>query len=108
MEDAASHWRDLADLLDQFVSGRIGTIEVSRRVSSLQTKLNEHSNELFYPFVAFDSETDHLPIGDLRDRYSASGLAKADAERAAIDEAAVGELRELAKPLLKYAKEHAI
>jgi hypothetical protein len=33
---------------------------------------------------------------------------KADAERAAFDEAAIGELRELAKPLLEYAREHAI
>jgi hypothetical protein len=48
----------------------------------------------FRLFGAIASETDHLPFGEVRDRWSQDGLAKADAEIEAISDAYRPKVRE--------------
>src|SRR5262245_38293017 len=46
-------------------SGRIGVVEGSRRLIALREGVESPAlEELFSPFDAIDSQTDHLPIGD--------------------------------------------
>jgi hypothetical protein len=54
----------------------------------------------FRLFGAIASETDHLPFGEVRDRWSQDGLAKADAEIEAISDAYRPKVREACTSLI--------
>ena len=64
------------------ISGEIGVIEGSRKLSSLRFDVTDVDHDPdFIPFVAIDSESDHIPLGSVRDRWSETGIAKMDLER---------------------------
>ena len=54
----------------------------------------------FRVFGAIASETDHLPFGEVRDRWSQDGLAKADTEIEAISDAYRPKVREACTNLI--------
>ncbi len=61
--------------------GQLGIIEGSRLLCSLgfRVSLLDHDPD-FLPFIAIDSETDHLPIGDVRHHWATDALANKDQE----------------------------
>jgi hypothetical protein len=99
-----SQWSELLQILDQFARGELQATETSRRVVYFRDQLGELDSEAFLPFVAHESDTDHLPLGAVREHWSAAALARNDAELAEIDTAARPELVEAAKVLVQYAK----
>lgn len=70
----------IISLCDDILLEKINLLDGCRKISSLSWDLNERENEIFYPFIAIDSSTDHLPLGEMRQRCSASFLEKADIE----------------------------
>ena len=63
------------------LEGRIGIIEGSRKLASLSQRVGIVQFDAdFLPFVVIDSETDHLPLGEVRLHWAADALAAKDAE----------------------------
>jgi len=76
-------WTDSAPdralaLANQLVAGHIGLIEASRALSVIQFEFDAPLSELFQPFIAIASETDDLPVGQVRREWNASALAIKD------------------------------
>jgi hypothetical protein len=61
------------------LAGEMGVIEGSRRLNDLRTELGlHHLDDDFVGFVAIDSETDGLPIGDVRKLWAEEALVDKD------------------------------
>jgi len=57
-------------------SGQLGVIEGSRRLVALAESVDLPRHEaLFMPFVAIESQTDHLPIGEQEQFWAPDALA---------------------------------
>ena len=108
MKDAERNWTELVAALDEFLTGAVSGIQTSRRVVHLRACLDQTENELFFPFVAYDSETDHLPTGELRSHYSERGLASAEMELARFEQMAKARLLRAATLLREEAQRNAI
>jgi hypothetical protein len=81
-----SNRRQAVTIARDVLEGRSGVIEGSRLLASLSHRvgLGEFDAD-FLPFVGIDSETDHLPIGEVRRHWAADALATKDAELAAAE-----------------------
>lgn len=66
--------------------GKMNVIEGAWRLSALRHDVSRKDfDDDFGLFVAIVSETDHLPIGEVRKQYSPDALRRADAEIAKIE-----------------------
>lgn len=71
--------REVVRLASAMRDGRIPFLEGVRALNALRSGVTRDDFDPdFLPFVLVDSETDHMPIGALRDRCTASWLAKCD------------------------------
>lgn len=81
--DEANNSRTEAEILSvakQLIVGRLGVIVASRRLSYLRHGAAHPIADLLDLFVALDSETDTLPIGDVRQYWSSEALERKDQE----------------------------
>jgi hypothetical protein len=62
------------------LSGLVDVIEGSRALSSLSDLGDGDFDPDFIPFIAIDSETDHLPVGNVRKYWDLDVLAHKDLE----------------------------
>jgi hypothetical protein len=77
------HWEEdcrklRARALD-LLQGKLGVIQAARKISSLASRAQLRDEDLL-TFVAIASETDKLPIGDVRDLWATHALAKQDVD----------------------------
>jgi hypothetical protein len=70
----------IAAICESILRGEIGVIAGSRRITSLGFELFDNHDEDFIPFVAIDSETDHLPVDGERKNWSNDSLKRKDKE----------------------------
>ncbi len=56
------------------LAGELGVIEGCRALSSMRWEFGADMTHQFSPFVAIDSETDDLPVGDVRDLWEVGAL----------------------------------
>jgi len=54
----------LVDTAKKMISGEIGPIEGSRTITRLRFDVGDGENEVFYPFIGIDSESDDIVVGD--------------------------------------------
>jgi len=72
---------EVADTARLLRDGRINVVEGAWRLSALQHDVSRKDfDDDFLLFIAIASETDHLPVGEVRTRYSPDALRKADKE----------------------------
>ena len=62
------------------VSGAIGIVDGARRLTKLGHALGVDRDPDFTFFVGVDSETDHLPVGEVRRHWAADALQRTDEE----------------------------
>jgi hypothetical protein len=67
-------------LARKMISSEVNLIEGSREISRLRYDAGNPDDELYLVFRGVDSETDHLPLGEVRKRASQKHLRRADAE----------------------------
>lgn len=61
--------------------GKLNVVEGAWQLSALRYDVSQKDfDDDFMLFVAIASETDHLPVGEVRKQYSSNALRKADAE----------------------------
>ena len=106
---AADYWNALVDALRDFLDNRVGITEGCRNIVDIARAMGEWpDNDLFLPFVAFDSETDTRPVGQVRALWAPAALVREDAERIEYENTCRAELMQAAEELLEYANRHAL
>ena len=69
------------EIARQIVQGEMSIIEGSRFLSSIANEIDpSHDDDDFKTFIGIDSETDHLPIGTVRQLWNKEALEKKDKE----------------------------
>lgn len=88
--------RDALNMARSVLNNEIGIIEGCIALARFAHEVvpNWSSDPDFVVFGVIASDTDHLPFGQVRDRWSSAGLAKADAEIEAITERHRVEVRQ--------------
>ncbi len=61
-------------------NGELNLIEGVRKICRLRHQIGDPENEVFMPIRAIESETDHFPIGEMRNQCAASYLQRMDEE----------------------------
>jgi hypothetical protein len=64
------------------LNGEKGVIEAARILSRVRFDLDAENDSDFLIFVGIDSETDHLPVGETRNRWNPEALRLKDRELA--------------------------
>ena len=106
---SGEYWNALVDALRDFLEGRVGVTEGCRNIVDIARAMGEWpDNDLFLPFVGFDSETDTHPVGPVRARWAPTALHREDAERIRYESLYRSELMNAARALLEYANKHAL
>ena len=62
------------------LSGEVGIVEGARRLTKLGHALGADRDSDFTFFVGLDSETDHLPVGEVRSHWAEDALRRTDEE----------------------------
>jgi hypothetical protein len=62
------------------LAGELGIIAGARRLCGLGHEIGADRDSDFTFFVGLDSETDHLPIGEVRQHWNVEALREKDAE----------------------------
>ncbi len=62
------------------LSGDIQIIIGCRIIKSLRHQTDRPDDEIFTPFIGIDSQTDHYPLGNVRDLCDPNYLARVDKE----------------------------
>lgn len=79
---------------------QIGVIAGSRQLVSLGSALCGEHDEDFIPFLAVDSETDHLPVDGERRNWSIESLERKDKEISDYEASARSEVFESCRKLI--------
>ncbi len=90
--------QEIVELCTLMIDNDIDLIEGCRKLTSLCEQVDDGENEIFFPIVAIESETDHFPIGSMRENCSESFLNRADEEMAEY-------LREVKPDIISSCKE---
>jgi hypothetical protein len=95
----------IIDICNKVLSDQLSIIEASRKIVWLthNEKLDERDEDLVV-FQGIDSETDHLPIGDVRIFWNKTSLEAKDEEIKKYEEWAKSFGREVCENLIKKYK----
>lgn len=67
------------------LSGEVGIVAGARQLASLRFDVGAEHDSDFIFFAGVDSQTDHLPVGEVRSHWSAKALRSKDAELGAYE-----------------------
>jgi hypothetical protein len=70
----------ILSLAKQFLGGQLGVIAASRKLSPLRHEVEAELAEVLIVFTGIDSDTDTLPIGEVRQHWSPEALERKDRE----------------------------
>ena len=84
----------------RILSGELGIVAGARQLSGLRLDVDAERDADFIFFVGVDSETDHLPVGEVRSRWSADTLKAKNEELQAYEASVRGRAFEVCKSLI--------
>src|SRR5947207_7958242 len=64
----------------RILSGALGVVAGAHQLSGLRFEVGAEKDSDFIFFVGVDSETDHLPVGEVRSRWNLDALKAKDDE----------------------------
>jgi hypothetical protein len=71
---------ELVRVADEMLEGRMHLPEGVRRICGLRHQIGDADNPVFMPIRAIDSETDHMPLGEMRNGCDAGYLQRVDSD----------------------------
>jgi len=83
------------------LNGSIGIVEGSRMLSTIRHAAGADDDADFLFFVGVDSETDHLPVGDVRRHLSPDALRVKDEELREFEAQVRGRALEVRRKLIE-------
>jgi hypothetical protein len=93
---------EIIELCSAMIGGSVDLIEGCRRLVSLRHQVKETDNEIFFAVRAVDSETDHFPVGAMREQCSEDFLRKSDKEIAEYLEDATPSIISSCEEIINY------
>jgi hypothetical protein len=93
-------------LAQSILAGEVGIIAASRQFAAWRLDVGAEDDPDFLFFVALDSETDHLPVGDLRKHWSADALRAKDDELEKFEASARDEALVVCRSLIQKYESH--
>jgi len=104
----AEQQQEIVRVARRIVDGSIGIIAGAREMSRLHFRSHsKEKDEEFLVFVGIDSETDHLPVGEVRRHWSAEALVRKDAEIKKAEDFLRGRALTAARALIHRYEESA-
>ena len=79
-EDTSATKRKLVDTAKLMLVGEMPLIEGCRRICALRDHIDDPDNPVFLTIEGVESETDHFPLGKLRDQCAPEYLKRVDEE----------------------------
>ena len=70
----------IVETAERMRDGELNMIEGARRIVELSWKAGLHGDKDIIPFICIDSETDALPLGDVRRQWRQDALEKLQPE----------------------------
>ena len=70
----------MADVARQILGGKIGIVTGARELTRMRFPSRAESDEDILVFVGIDSQTDHLPLGEVRKFWNSEVLKAKDEE----------------------------
>jgi hypothetical protein len=89
------------------LSGELGIVAGARQLSRLRFDVGAEQDSDFIFFVGVDSETDHLPVGDVRCRWSSDALKSKDEELQAYEASVRDEALRICQSFIQRYETHA-
>jgi len=71
---------ELVRVAHEMLEGKMHLIEGVRKICGLRHQIGDPDNPVYMPLRAIDSETDHMPIGKMREGCDAEYLQRVDIE----------------------------
>jgi hypothetical protein len=71
---------ELKKIITNMLTDNADVLSGIRAVNSFRYEIDAPDPEMFKGFIAFNSETDHFPVGVFRDNYSSAALQRVDEE----------------------------
>lgn len=71
---------EIVSTAEAMLRGDVQLIEGCRRIWHLSHEMGDADNPVFLPIRAIESETDHFPLGEVRNRYAPDYLKRMDEE----------------------------
>lgn len=90
----------ISEVAREIISGQLGIVLGSRIMVGLIKWLSREEQKIFLPFIAVESETDDLPLGEARLRWDRDALARKDREVEAYLERAQDSIYEACQEVL--------
>lgn len=91
----------ITGIAQEMLSGEVGLVEGSRQLVQLFGRLDERGDELFTPIVVLESETEDLPLGEARLRWSEEALRRKEAAVGAYLREVQAEILEVCEALVR-------
>ena len=103
LEADSSARRAVVAAAEAVLGGQLGVIEGARALSSLASRVVDDwaADPEFRVFGVLDTETDHLPVGRVRDRWDPSALVEKDAVVQRIEAANRAEVEAACRRLIE-------
>ena len=99
--------RDVVSLARNILGGELGVVAGARRLCWMYREVGVEVNDPdFVFFVAVNSETDHLPLGEVRKLWNPEALRVKDAELAAYEARKRDEAFEICRRLILRYESH--
>lgn len=86
MSLSAIRQQELISVITMVLDGKVGIIYGSRLIQQYRFDLDDENDKDFGVFVLVDSDTDHLPVDNERDNWSAEALVRKDREIAEVED----------------------
>jgi len=73
---------ELVAVATAMLKDQLNLIEGVRKICALRYQVSDPENQVFMAIRAIESETDHFPLGQMRDRWASDYLQRMDEEMA--------------------------
>ena len=94
--------KEVVEIAQQILKQSLSVVDGSVRLSTLRLDVcDDPADEDFRLFVAIESESDHLPLKEVRKKYSEQALEKADTEIEEIEKIYRGQIQTACKKLIE-------
>lgn len=100
-ELSANKRKELIGIANSMLNGEANLIEGVRKICLLRHQLKDPEDDVFIPIRAIDSETDHFPLGQLRNLCANEYLEKIDSEMQSYLEAAKEDIFSACRDIIR-------
>lgn len=92
---------ELTKTANLVLEDRLDIIEGSRFMLKFASRAGIANDEIFLPVIGFESQTDHLPVGELRKHYGQKYLKELDQEKGNYINEFKSQITEICREIIK-------